>query len=127
MTAPRSTRPPPSTAKIRRDGWTADRQIGFLMMLLETGRVAEAAAAVGLSRESAYRLRARPGGGLFAALWDRVMNRCAWGGDEIHNSTLTDGRLARLLGTHYRRQSGEFASIGKSVASRDTSDRTRTL
>ena len=59
--------------KTRRDGWTAERQLRFLDMLARTRSVTRAAAAAGLSRKSAYRLRGRADGALFAALWDRVM------------------------------------------------------
>jgi len=46
----------------------------FLGALKEVGRVAEAARMVGMSRQSAYRLRERLGeGGLFAQVWDRAL------------------------------------------------------
>jgi len=53
--------------------WTGQRQLAFLDTLSGTRCVARAAAAAGMSRESAYRLRRRPAGALFAAAWDRVM------------------------------------------------------
>lgn len=53
----------------RRDGWTAQRQLAFLTALARTRRVTAAARAAGMSRESAYRLRAREPDGLFAAAW----------------------------------------------------------
>ena len=59
--------------KIRRDGWTAQRQLRFLDMLSRIRNVTRAAVAVGMSRESAYRLRARRNGALFAIAWDRAM------------------------------------------------------
>jgi hypothetical protein len=57
----------------RRDGWTAARQLTFLSELARTHKVAKAARAAGMSRESAYRLRARDPHGLFAAAWDRAL------------------------------------------------------
>jgi hypothetical protein len=57
----------------RRDGWTAERQLRFLAALTRTRSVTRAAASVSLSRESAYRLRARDPHSLFAAAWDRAM------------------------------------------------------
>jgi CHAD domain-containing protein len=60
------------TAKIRRDGWTAQRQLRFLDTLARTRSVTRAAAAVGMSRESAYRLRSRKCSVLFAIAWDRA-------------------------------------------------------
>jgi hypothetical protein len=59
--------------KTRRDGWTAERQLGFLAALARTRSVTKATAAVGMSRESAHRLRGRPNAALFAAAWDRAM------------------------------------------------------
>jgi len=66
--APRKSSPP-----VRRDGWTAERQLAFLHALARTRSVVRAAAAAGMSRESAYRLRTRPAGALFAAAWDRTL------------------------------------------------------
>jgi hypothetical protein len=57
----------------RRDGWTASRQLDFLEMLARTRSVSAAARSVGMSRQSAYRLRRRDPGGPFAAAWDRAM------------------------------------------------------
>ena len=59
--------------KIRRDGWTPERQLRFLDMLARTRSVTKAARAVGMSRESAHRLRNRDSGGLFRAAWDRAL------------------------------------------------------
>jgi hypothetical protein len=53
--------------------WTGQRQLAFLDTLAQTRCVTRAAASAGMSRESAYRLRRRPAGALFAAAWDRVM------------------------------------------------------
>ena len=64
---------PPANPKTRRDGWTAERQLRFLDMLARTRSVTRAAAAAGLSRKSAYRLRGRADGALFGAMWDRAM------------------------------------------------------
>ena len=61
----------------RRDGWTPLRQARFIGHLAETRCVGRAAARVGLSRESAYRLRRRPGAEGFAAAWDRALGRPA--------------------------------------------------
>ncbi len=59
--------------RIRRDGWTAERQLRFLDVLAGTRSVTRAAAAVGMNRKSAYRLRNRADGALFAAAWDRTL------------------------------------------------------
>ena len=53
--------------------WTGQRQLVFLDTLAQTRSVTRSAAAAGMSRESAYRLRRRPAGALLAAAWDRLM------------------------------------------------------
>lgn len=53
--------------------WTPAKQRIFLAALLETGSVARAAAAAGMSRSSAHRLRARLAGTPFARSWDQVL------------------------------------------------------
>lgn len=60
----------PVPLRARQDGWTPDRQARFVQALGATRSVARAAAAVGLSRASAYRLRARADAQGFAAAWD---------------------------------------------------------
>jgi len=65
-----STPNSPPRRKIRRDGWTPERQLRFLQILATTRSIARAAACVGMSRESAYRLRSRLKGELFALAWD---------------------------------------------------------
>jgi len=73
---PRSSSPAPSRRirsacpeRCRRDGWTTDRQVKFIIALNKTRSVTRAAAAAGMSRESAYRLRDRPGHADFARAW----------------------------------------------------------
>ena len=56
--------------RARRDGWGAARQRAFIAALAETRSVTRA---VGISRQSAYRLRGEPSGAGFAWEWDRVM------------------------------------------------------
>jgi hypothetical protein len=63
----------PVPLRARADGWSEARQCGFLGALYATGSVAAAAKAVGMTRASAYRLRARQGAESFAAMWDRVL------------------------------------------------------
>lgn len=63
---------PPRT---RHDGWTPERQLAFLGALSLTRSVTRSAAAAGMSRESAYRLRDRRDGALFAARWDQILRR----------------------------------------------------
>ncbi|WP_347304124.1 hypothetical protein V5740_05810 [Croceibacterium sp. TMG7-5b_MA50] len=63
----------PVPLRARRDGWTPDRQARFIGYLAEGGCVATAARRVGLTRESAYRLRRRPGAGSFIAAWTTAL------------------------------------------------------
>jgi hypothetical protein len=63
----------PVPLKARRDGWTLERQQGFIHRLALCGCPGTAAAGVGMSRESAYRLRARPGAESFAAAWEKAL------------------------------------------------------
>jgi hypothetical protein len=53
--------------------WTTVKVRVFLGALAEFGSIAEAARQVGMTRQSAYRLRQRLGeGGLFARAWDKA-------------------------------------------------------
>lgn len=101
------------TRKIRRDGWTPERQLRFLDALAQGRSVSQAAAGAGMSRESAYRLRDRREGALFAVLWDRAVASVP---AESHSAPLTDGRIMRLLGNHDRRERGDFGCIGRDGA-----------
>jgi hypothetical protein len=73
---PARPRPPrlpafhPVPVRARADGWTAVRQCEFIGMLAQTGSVSAAAAFVGCSRETAYRLRRKAGAQEFARAWD---------------------------------------------------------
>jgi hypothetical protein len=54
--------------------WTTLKAEVFLAALVRLGRVDAAAATVGMSRQSAYRLRQRLGGGsVFARAWDGAL------------------------------------------------------
>ncbi|MFA9201457.1 MAG: hypothetical protein ACEQR8_09795 [Cypionkella sp.] len=65
----------PAAPRARADGWTAERQARFLAELAITGSVSAAARKVGMARETAYRLRRKPGAESFAAAWDQVLGR----------------------------------------------------
>lgn len=65
----------PVPVKSRKGGWSPERQRAFIAALADTLCVERAAAKVGLTRESAYRLRKRPAADSFAAAWDSVMAR----------------------------------------------------
>lgn len=57
----------------RVDGWTPQRIRTFLDVLARTGAVAKAARAVGMSRQSAYALRASAKGEAFDDAWARAL------------------------------------------------------
>lgn len=68
---------PPFTSvptRARRDGWTPAKQRAFIASLRRTGQVAVAAREVGMSPQSAWRLRARPQAESFVAAWDCVLD-----------------------------------------------------
>ena len=54
----------------RYDGWTDEKMRRFIEALADTGQVSLAAKAVGMSRESAYRLRRSAHAAAFARAWD---------------------------------------------------------
>ncbi|HEX8062944.1 MAG TPA: hypothetical protein VF535_06985 [Allosphingosinicella sp.] len=60
----------PVRRRPRLDGWTEEKQRRFIEVLADTGLVSAAARAVGMSRESAYRLRRSAHGAAFARAWD---------------------------------------------------------
>ncbi len=63
----------PVALRSRRDGWTAARQRAFIALLSEGLRPGPAAARVGMSRQTAYSLRGRPGAASFASAWDAAV------------------------------------------------------
>lgn len=67
---PGPSRAPSRTHAIRCDGWTLARQARFLRQLSATHSVAEAARSVGLTRQSAYRLRSKLKGQAFDLAWE---------------------------------------------------------
>jgi hypothetical protein len=69
-------RPPffrPVPLRGRADGWTEERQCGFLVALYASGSVAGAARSLGMTARTVYRLRARPDAESFARAWAHVL------------------------------------------------------
>ena len=60
--------------RARHDGWTPVRQYHFLLTLADKGKIAAACRAAGVTRQSAYRLRADPRAAAFAAAWDAALD-----------------------------------------------------
>ncbi|MEL1251358.1 hypothetical protein [Aurantiacibacter gilvus] len=107
----RRHRPPffhPAVPRSRRDGWTVERQCLFLGHLYLTGSVAGAAAAAGMSRMSAYRLRRRPDAQGFAHAWDVVL---APPGSDKRTTPATDWRKVTLEQLQQRVATGLVAPL----------------
>ena len=71
--AMRDLPPPPADftpvpLRARRDGWTPERQFAYVLALAELGHGGRAAQAVGMTEQSAGRLRRRPGASAFNRL-----------------------------------------------------------
>jgi len=58
----------------RHDGWTPERQQGFIEKLADCGSVRAAANAMGMTPESAYQLRRAPEAGGFAKAWKAALD-----------------------------------------------------
>lgn len=67
-------------------GWTPDRQRQFIHQLSRIGVVSAAAKAVGMTRDSAYKLRRRKDAESFAAAWDMALEM---GHDNSHEHAIT--------------------------------------
>ncbi|HEY5721458.1 MAG TPA: hypothetical protein VIT45_03960 [Allosphingosinicella sp.] len=63
----------PITLRARHDGWSPARQRQFLEELADCGLVNEAAARVGMTRQSAYQLRRRAEGTAFGFAWEAAV------------------------------------------------------
>lgn len=63
------------TLRPRRDGWTPAAQAAFVTARAGGASIAAAAAAAGLSRQSAYKLRDHPAGAALRAAWHDLPRR----------------------------------------------------
>ena len=102
----------PVAVQARRDGWVPVRQIGFIHRLAICGCVGTSARGVGMSRESAWRLRKRPGAESFAAAWDKA---AGWGADH-----LTDLGMERCLKGEVRPVYYKGRKIGENIRFNDS-------
>jgi len=80
----------PVPLRPRHDGWTPDKQAGFIDALAESGCVTEAAARVGMSAATAYALRRRPDAESFRMAWEAALDHAV--------TRLSDAAFARALG-----------------------------
>jgi hypothetical protein len=65
----------PVPVRSRRDGWTPHRQYLFILALARGCSATKAAALLGMTRKTAYELRAKAGGEGFAAAWTAAVAR----------------------------------------------------
>ena len=75
----REDRPPlpdfaPVPLRYRHDGWTPERQRGFIEALADTGCVSRATAIVNMSLEGVYYLRRQKGAEEFRAAWNAALD-----------------------------------------------------
>lgn len=63
----------PVLVRARHDGWTPQKQREFIEVLADTGLVREAAARVGMTEQSASRLRRRADARAFAIAWEAAI------------------------------------------------------
>ena len=75
----RENRPPlpdfaPVPLRYRHDGWTPERQRGFIEALADTGCVSRATAIVNMSLEGVYSLRRQKGAEEFRAAWNAALD-----------------------------------------------------
>jgi hypothetical protein len=87
----------PVPLRRRAGGGTPLKQAAFLAALALTGNVREAARRVGMSRETAYRLRSRCGGESFADAWDKVTGRWRGHARKVTHRALSARAIGLLL------------------------------
>lgn len=64
----------PVPRRFRHDGWTPERQRGFILALADTGCVTRAAAMVNMAQANCYALRRAPGAESFRRAWDAALD-----------------------------------------------------
>jgi hypothetical protein len=93
----------PVRRRPRCDGWTEEKQRRFIETLADTGLVSHAAKAVGMSRQSATRLRRSPHGAAFARAWDAA---------RLHSgSALEDIAFERAIEGEERNVYNEYGEV----------------
>lgn len=102
----------PAPLRERQDGWTADRQRAFVTAIADSGCISQACRVVGVSPQSAYRLRHHPKGKAFAIAWDAAL-RCA-------SARLVDIAMERAIHGSRRQywRAGEL--VGESIIPSDS-------
>lgn len=99
---------PVPTRRARADGWTRERQRDFIAALTHCGDVAAAARAVGMSMQSAYRLRKRAGAESFSAAWEAALDQASYSALDammeraVHGVLFTRTYRGRFTGALHR-------------------------
>ena len=86
----------PVPLRPRHDGWTPERQIAFVEKLADCGSIAAAAKHVGMSRESARRLRRRPEARAFRDACDAALD-CGYADIEVSAMERSMNGVARPI------------------------------
>ena len=112
--------------RARADGWTPLKQAEFIGHLAEL-RCAEAARWVGMTRETAYRLRRRKWAASFIAAWDIALGREGPGapaeGHSLPQRKVTDEELAwRVKSGLWKAilRNNRFAGVARKSSNSDT-------
>ncbi len=90
----------PVARRPRLDGWTEEKQRRFIEALADTGLVSYAAKAVGMSRESANRLRRSPHGASFARAWDAARQHAGTTLEDIAFERAIEGAEHNIYNEH---------------------------
>ncbi|HMJ92987.1 MAG TPA: hypothetical protein VK472_02675 [Allosphingosinicella sp.] len=89
----------PVELRARQDGWTPERQRAFIEELADCGIVREAASRVGMTEQSATRLRRRADAAAFSLAWDAAVRI---GADRLR-SIAFDRAINGVVRPHYYR------------------------
>jgi hypothetical protein len=107
---------PEAMPRLRCDGWTLVKQRRFCELLAECGEVETVSRAVGMTRQTAYRLRCRTAGQAFALAWDAAMliaSRVMIDDDVLmtfHGSVEKSVRVGNTITKHRRTPAMLFAT-----------------
>jgi hypothetical protein len=93
----------PVAVRAQHNGWSPELQKRFILALARGAGPGEAARSVGRTRQSAYRLRGRPGSEGFAAAWDRALDFARSVRGAAAASPLGFGGIETLLVPRYYR------------------------
>ena len=122
MTFPDLLRFAPVPLRAQHNGWSPELQVRFILALARGAGPGEAARSLGRTRQSAYRLRKKPGAESFAAVWDRAQALARDIAGVAHGPSASWGGIETLLVPRYYR--GRFIGF---VQREDLAGAMRTL